>query len=129
MMDRPPHEHWRVRVAERCPEGTDPDALFALAQEAIAEGGSDRVERMMPSSMTRQRTVWRVILDDGTIRYVVACNHTHRPVTVLTHDQVRILKAQRKLGVGRETVQFSAVMDVVQRDARQACIRKRKRGK
>lgn len=124
-------DHFRERVAERCPPGTDPIALARAIAAAIRDGQDDLCERVMPARHDPDldpRTIWRFKLPCGTLIYPVVCDRTLRCVTLLTQEQLRDTKAARKLRKSRKAVVSREVIAEAQHHAHKRAVRLRKQG-
>lgn len=124
-------KHFRERVLERCPAGTDPDLLADEITTAIRDERHDVIERVMrthrPSSDAPKRTIWRVRISGESI-YVIVCDRTLHPVTVMTQEQIRITKAAKKARRKRETIEGQMIGKEVHRHGRARVVRLRKQG-
>ena len=92
------NQHFIQRVRERLPEHPDPTALHCQVHDmihaALTKGDLPDIERVMPCRQP-QRSIWRVILPEGII-YVVACDVSGAPITLLTQEHVRAAKDVRR---------------------------------
>ena len=125
-------DHFRERVAERCPEGTNPVQLARAIAAAIRDGRDDLCERVMRARHDPDldpRTIWRFKLPCGTLIYPVVCDLTLRCVTLLTQEQMRSTKAARKTKRSRKAVVAREIVEDAQHHARKRAIRLRKQGR
>lgn len=123
-------EHFRKRVAERCPPGTDAVLLAENIVAAIRYNRRDLIERVMPAHSKDgriKRTVWRVRIGGESV-YVVVCDQKVQPITVLTQEQVAITKAARKARRKRQEFEAMRAEEESNRHARARAIRLRKNG-
>lgn len=123
-------EHFRQRVAERCPPGTDADLLAENIVAAIRYNRRDLIERVMPARSRDgriKRTVWRVRIAGQSI-YVVVCDEKLQPITVMTQEQVAITKAARKARRKRQEFEAMRVEEESNRHAKARMVRLRKNG-
>lgn len=121
--------HFRDRVLQRCPIGTDPDRLADAITAAILAERWDLIERVMrthrPTPGAPLRTIWRVRINGHSV-YAIVCDQTSKPITVLTQEQIRATKAARKLRRKRELVERQMEADETQRHGKQRIVRLRK---
>ena len=123
-------DHFRKRVAERCPPGTDAVLLAKEITRAIREERHDVIERVMPARSKDgliKRTIWRIRVADQSI-YVVVCDKSARPITVLTQEQIAVTKAARKARRKRQEFEAMRAEEESNRHARARAIRLRKNG-
>lgn len=124
--------HFNQRVAERCPPGTDPDILARAITHAIQSGQHRLIERVMDAHVrdneTGERSIWRIRID-GQSLYVVVCDVSARPITILTQEQFRSTKAARKARRKREALELMKSIESERRDGRARMIRLRKKGR
>ncbi|MRX51082.1 hypothetical protein GI374_11610 [Paracoccus sp. S-4012] len=84
-------------LCQRVPESSgwpgDPPILAHRIARAVHEGNESVAERVI-ASYKRGRSVWRVLLPEehGGITYAMVSDVTGTPITVLTQEQVRVLK-------------------------------------
>ena len=104
-------DHFRQRVAERCPPGTDAAALAGFLRDAVLNDRRDLIDRVMPavSEGGRARHFWRVVLPCGTPMYALVYDHNGVAVTTMTHEQFRITRAACKARRKREVLEREAV--------------------
>lgn len=127
---RVPSNHFRQRVAERCPTCTDADQLAWEIREAICNEDHSFIERVMPARSKDgniKRTIWRVRIADESF-YVVVCDRTQRAITVLTQEQFAVTKAARKANRRRETLEAIRMEEENQKHGRARIVRLRKQG-
>lgn len=100
MTEVPANLHFCQRAAERgitC----DPAVLYDDLCRALAQGGHGVIEHCFELSSATDpegkplRSLWRFRGDDGVF-YAVVSNVTLRPVTVLTHDQMKYYREARR---------------------------------
>lgn len=122
--------HFHMRVAERCPPGTDADLLASNIAFAIRNDMHGLIERVMPAQSSDgrvKRTIWRVRISGESI-YVVVCDKTQRAITVLTQEQFAVTKAARKANRRRETLEAIRMEEENQKHGRARIVRLRKQG-
>ncbi|MGN7869571.1 hypothetical protein [Paracoccus sp. 22332] len=123
-------DHFRQRVAERCPAGTDADQLANEISRAIRKEQHDVIERVMPARSKDgliKRTIWRIRVAEQSI-YVVVCDKSARPITVLSQEQIAVTKAARKARRKRQEFEAMRAEEESNRHARARAIRLRKNG-
>ena len=74
-----------------------------------------------------KRTIWRIRVADQSI-YVVVCDKSARPITVLTQEQIAVTKAARKARRKRQEFEAMRAEEDTNRQARARAIRLRKNG-
>lgn len=123
-------DHFRQRVAERCPPGIDADQFASRITKAIRKEQHDVIERVMPARSKDgliKRTIWRIRVADHSI-YVVVCDKSARPITVLSQEQIAVTKAARKARRKRQEFEAMRAEEESNRHARARAIRLRKNG-
>lgn len=121
--------HFRDRVLQRCPPGTDPDELADAVTAAIKGEWWDVIQRVMPSHGTDMpnRTIWRVRIDGESV-YVVVSDKSAMPITVLTQEQMRATKAARRTRRPRLEIEKMEVDEESKKHGRARIVRLRKQG-
>lgn len=122
------NQHWRKRVHERCPPGTDPDILYkAVIEAAQHDKLGVRIEKLPIKNWIGSRSIWRYKLDCGTLIFPIISDKSFTPITVLTHEQVKRLKRAIRINKSVQAVEKIEMMEEVVSNFKQCIKRKRKR--
>lgn len=123
--------HFRQRVAERCPPGTDANRLASEIRCAILTQNDTFISRVMAARTAwgeePHRSIWRIRIE-GQSLYVVVCDRTSRPITILTQEQMRSTRAALKAGKRRAKYEAEQAANDSHKAARARIVRLRKQG-
>lgn len=101
MKHDPINAHFCQRARERAGVD-DPEALFLALCRALREGRHDVVEHCFDLASHQDpdgnplRSIWRFRVASGAVFYAVVAILTMRPITLITHDQVKFYRAVRR---------------------------------
>lgn len=98
----PTNAHFCQRARERAGV-EDPEALFLALCRAIEEQRHDVIEHCFdvpgPEAPDGRpiRAIWRFRVASGEVFYAVVSRLMMRPITILTHEQVRFYREKKRL--------------------------------